>query len=111
MRQLTIFDTTLATIWIAFYEKQTILLLKNSHRDTLLSYTRDFCKNKLILFDYKFYEKQTTIKRINLHVWKRASQHFKENRLYCLKKKLITAWKRVDYIVLKKNKYNINKYC
>ena len=64
----TILNTIIAIILIAFYEKQKILLLTNKNRYISLSCTRDFRANKLVLFDYKFYKEQTTIKEINLYI-------------------------------------------
>jgi len=65
---LTISNTIIATILIAFYKKQKTLLLTNKNQHIFSNRTRDFRANKLVLFDYKFYKKQTTIKEINLHV-------------------------------------------
>ncbi len=64
----TIFNTIIATILIAFYKKQKTLLLIDKNQHIFSSYARDFCANKLILFDYKFYKEQTTIKEINLYI-------------------------------------------
>ncbi len=64
----TISSAIIATISIAFYKKQKTLLLIDRNQYIFSSYARDFCANKLILFDYKFYEEQTTIKEINLYV-------------------------------------------
>ncbi len=61
-------NTIIATTLIAFYKKQKILLLIDRNRHIFLSYARDFCANKLILFDYKFYKKQITIKKTNLYI-------------------------------------------
>ena len=65
---LTIFNTIIATILIAFYKKQKILLLIDKNRHIFSNCARDFCANKLILFNYKFYKEQTTIKEINLYI-------------------------------------------
>jgi len=64
----TISNTIIATILIAFYEEQKTLLLTNKNRHIFSNYARDFRANKLILFDYKFYEEQTTIKETNLYI-------------------------------------------
>ena len=61
-------NTIIATILIAFYKKQKTLLLTNRNRYIFSSCARDFRANKLILFDYKFYKEQTTIKEINLYI-------------------------------------------
>jgi len=65
---LIVFNTIIATTLIAFYEKQKVLLLTNRNRYIFLNRTKDFCANKLGLFDYKFYKEQTTIKEINLYI-------------------------------------------
>jgi len=54
---LTISNTIIATISIKFYEEQKILLLTNRNQYIFSSYIKDFCANKLVLFDYKFYKK------------------------------------------------------
>ena len=64
----TILNAIIAIILIAFYKEQKTLLLINRNRYIFSSYAKDFCANKLILFDYKFYKERTIIKKINLHV-------------------------------------------
>ncbi len=65
---LTTSSAIIATISIAFYKEQKTLPLTNRNRHTSSNYARDFRANKLISFDYEFYEKQTTMRKINLHV-------------------------------------------
>jgi len=65
---LTISNAIIATISIAFYKERKTLLLIDKNRHIFSSYARDFCANKLISFNYKFYEKQTIVKEINLYV-------------------------------------------
>jgi len=65
---LTISNTIIATILIAFYKEQKTLLLTNRNRHISSSYAKKIYANKLILFDYKFYKEQTTIKETNLYI-------------------------------------------
>ncbi len=65
---LIVSNTIIATISITFDKKQKILLLTNKNRYISSNYTRNFCVDKLILFDYKFYKEQTTITKINLYI-------------------------------------------
>jgi len=69
----TISNIIIATTLIAFYKEQKILLLIDRNRYIFSSYAKDFRANKLILPNYKFYKKQTMVKKTNLYIWKKAS--------------------------------------
>ncbi len=63
-----VFNIIIATILIAFYKEQKILLLIDKNQYISSNCAKDFRANKLILFDYKFYKEQTTIRKINLYI-------------------------------------------
>ncbi len=65
---LTVSNIIIAIVLIVFYKEQKILLLIDRNRYISLSYAKDFCINKLISLDYKFYKKQTTIKETILYI-------------------------------------------
>jgi len=65
---LIISNTIITKILIIFYKKQKILLLISKNQYVFSNYIKDFCANKLILFDYKFYKRQTTIRETNLYI-------------------------------------------
>jgi len=65
---LTISNTIIIIVLIAFYKEQKTLLLISKNRHISSSYARDFCANKLISLDYKFYKKRTIIKKTNLYI-------------------------------------------
>ncbi len=64
----TISNIIIATVSIAFYKKQKILLLIDRNRYIFSNYAKDFCIDKLISLDYKFYKKQTIVKKTNLYI-------------------------------------------